>query len=113
MIQTYKNFSIFKSKPSDNDKLPTHTLSMKIGEEYVTMGGAWTKDSANGKYLSVKLQDAWVNTQDNTKTRKGYVIVAEDDLNALYEHLEGLKGTERVIDPIDNRDLTPDDSNPF
>lgn len=75
-----KNFSIFKAKQSDNPKLPTHVISTKIGEEYVNIGGCWTKDGKSGKYLSCKLADAWVDSKDNTKSRKSYVIVAEEDI---------------------------------
>ena len=75
-----KNFSIFKNKPSDNEKLPTHTISMKVGEEYVTVGACWTKDGNGGKFLSCKLSDAWVDAKDNTKNRKSYIIVAEDEI---------------------------------
>lgn len=72
-----KNFSIFKNKPSDNEKLPTHSISAKIGEEYVTIGACWTKEAKNGKYLSCKLQDVYVDHTDRTKTRKGFAIVDE------------------------------------
>lgn len=70
-----KNFSIFKNKPSDNEKLPTHSISAKIGEEYVTIGACWTKEGKAGKYLSCKLQDVYVDHTDRTKTKKGFVIV--------------------------------------
>lgn len=72
-----KNFSIFKNKQSDNEKLPTHSLSAKIGEEFVTIGACWTKEGKAGKYLSCKLQDVYVDHTDRTKTRKGYAIADE------------------------------------
>jgi len=104
MIQTYKNFSVFKAKPNENTKLPTHVLSMKIGEEFINIGGAWTKEATTGKFLSCKLADAWVNSNDNTKSRKGFVIVAEEDLQEL------LKLTEdhTAIDPETGKDLNQD-----
>lgn len=69
-----------KSRPSDNPKLPTHQISTKVGEEFITIGACWTKDMKNGgKYLSCKLQDAWVNTEDNTKSRRGFGIIAEQE----------------------------------
>lgn len=90
-----KNFSIFKNKPSDNEKLPTHSISAKIGEEYLTIGACWTKEAKNGKYLSCKLQDVYVDhtTNDRTKSRKGYAIadeklIAQSDLNAPIEPQE-------------------------
>lgn len=75
-----KNFSIFKNKPSDNEKLPTHSISAKIGEEYVTIGACWTKESTNGKYLSCKLQDTYVDHTDRTKTKKGFAIADEKQI---------------------------------
>lgn len=116
MITRYKNFTIFKAKPSENEKLPTHAISMKIGEEYVNVGGCWTKDSTNGKYLSGKLADAWVSTNDDKKARKGYAMVCEDDLNQLERQLERLAGkpveqtkSEPVIDIVDGREINLDD----
>lgn len=82
---TLKSFSIFKARESDNEKAPTHKLSAKIGEEFVDIGSAWTKDSKKGdKYLSVQLAKAWVDHTDNTKTRKSVVLVFEEDLKALF-----------------------------
>lgn len=97
-----KNFSIFKQDNKGNEKLPTHGISTKIGEEYVNIGACWTKDSTKGKYLSCKLSDAWVDSKDNTKSRKSYVIVAEEEIEL-----------PKIVDPKDGRDVTPDESNPF
>ena len=97
-----KIFSIFRNKPSDNPKFPTHTISTKIGEEFVKIGSCWTKDGKDGqKYLSCSLQDAWVSTKENTQSQKSYVIVAEEDLEVpkVEDH--------RAIDE-DGRDLNVD-----
>lgn len=103
MINRIKNFAIFRAKPSENEKLPSHALSAKIGDEYVTIGGSWTKDSTNGKFLSSKLSDAWVDAKDNTKTRTGFSIVKDNEL----DELEKLAyGKEKIIDPSDGRDLS-------
>ncbi len=75
-----KNFSIFRNKPNDNEKLPTHSISAKIGDEYVTIGGCWTKEAKNGKYLSCKLQDVWVDHSDRSKCRKGFAIADEKQI---------------------------------
>lgn len=72
-----KNFSIFKNKPSENEKAPTHSISFKYGDEYITGGACWTKEGKGGKYLSCKLQDAYVDHTDRTKTRKGFAIADE------------------------------------
>ncbi|MEI6532473.1 MAG: DUF736 family protein [Candidatus Roizmanbacteria bacterium] len=79
-----KNFSIFRVKEQKNDKSPTHRLSCKIGEEYISIGSAWTKETKTGdKFLSVKLSDIFTDHTDNTKSRKGIVLVYEDDLKEL------------------------------
>ena len=75
-----KNFSIFKRKSSENEKAPSHDISAKIGEEYVTIGACWTKESKGGKYLSCKLQDAFVDHTDRSKTRKAYAIADESKI---------------------------------
>ena len=69
-----------KAKPSDNPKLPTHVISTKIGEEFVNIGACWTKDMKNGgKFLSCKLSDAWVDSKDNTKSRRGFSIIMDGE----------------------------------
>ena len=95
-----KHFSIFKNKPSDNEKLPTHSISAKYGDEYVTIGGCWTKEGKGGKYLSCKLQDAWVDHTDRTKTRKGFAIADEK----LIKEAVGVEDTP--VDP----ELPPDEA---
>lgn len=77
-----KNFSIFKyKKPKTGDKAPTHSITTKIGEEFVEIGACWTKESSNGdKYLSCALQKAWVDHTDRTKTRIGFAIANEKDI---------------------------------
>jgi len=72
-----KNFSIFKNKPNDNEKFPTHSISAKIGEEYVNIGACWTKEGKGGKFLSCKLQDVYVDHTDRTKSKKGFAIADE------------------------------------
>lgn len=102
MIPRFKNFSVFKAKPNQNEKLPTHAISMKLGDEFVNIGGCWTKDGNNGKYLSAKLADAWVST-DGGKSREGFCIVRESDLNKL----EKMTNKDEPLMDFDGRDLTP------
>ena|SRR3990167_11376091 len=80
-----KNFSIFRNKQSDNEKAPTHRISLKVGEQYVDGGALWTKESKNGdKFLSGKLADIFVDHTDNSKSRKSVVMCFEEDLKALF-----------------------------
>lgn len=89
-----------KAKPSDNPKLPTHVISTKAGEEFINIGACWTKEMKNGqKFLSCKLSDAWVDSQDNTKSRRGFCIVMEQEED------------HTAIDPDTGIDLNKD--NPF
>lgn len=88
-----------KAKPSDNPKLPTHSISVKVGDEFITIGACWTKEMKNGgKFLSCKLQDAWVDTQDGKKSRKGFGIVAEKeaDHTAIDENGVDLNNREDI-----------------
>lgn len=85
-MKIIKNFSVFKNKPSDNEKVPTHSLSAKIGESYINIGSAWTKSTKTGdKYLSAQTAKVYVDHTDNTKSRKSVVIVFEEDLKELHK----------------------------
>lgn len=109
MIPRFQNFSVFKAKPSDNEKLPTHALSMKLGEEFVNIGGAWTRDASTGKYLSCKLADAWVNSEDNTKSREGFVIVRASDLDKLEKIVKQKELDDIPMIDSDGRELSAED----
>ncbi len=78
-MEPIKVFAVFKKKASENEKSPTHSISAKIGEEYMEIGACWTKEGKNGKFLSCKLQNVYVDhtTQDRTKSRAGFAIVDE------------------------------------
>lgn len=65
------NFTIFKVKDHDgSEKMPTHSISMKIGEEFAYVGKCWTKDGKAGKYLSCSLDKPY-------KDKPGYSIEVE------------------------------------
>lgn len=84
------NFSVFKVKDHSGDpKKPTHKLSTKIGEEFVYIGSAWTKDSTNGKFLSCSLDKPF-------NGKPGYTIEVELEQknNALREAHEGAEDIE-------------------
>jgi hypothetical protein len=104
MIQRYYNFSIFKADTKGNEKLPTHAISMKVGDKYQNIGGCWTKDGQNGKFLSGQIAKSW---KGDGKSREGFVIVPENDLDRLEAKIQELMGTEKILDPEDGRDLTP------
>lgn len=67
-----KNFAIFKNDKKEKDNQPDYTISAKIGESYVTIGGAWVKQGKSGKFFSCKLSDTY-------KERIGYGLVADEE----------------------------------
>lgn len=97
-MQKIKNFSIFKHKPSENEKAPTHFMSAKVGEEHVRIANLWTKENQYGKYLSGQLQEAWVD-KNSGKSREAFVIVPLNELQALLDELSARKGTNLPITP--------------
>lgn len=75
------NFSIFKLKEQKSEKSPTHTISARVGEEYVQIGSAWTKKGNNGVYLSCQLSKPF--TKDSGEKYDGYVILSDSDYKKL------------------------------
>lgn len=85
-MQIIKNFSIFKNKPSDNEKAPTHKMSTKLGDNFIEIGSCWTKTTQKGdKFLSAQLAKVYVDHTDNSKSRKALVMCFEEDLIALHK----------------------------
>lgn len=84
-MQIIKNIVIQKAK-KDNDKSPDRKITAKVGDEWVQVASGWIKKDKNGNdYVSCAMSKAWVNASDNSKSRKGFVIVTEEDLKALFE----------------------------
>lgn len=89
-----RNFVIQKCNKK-NDKQPDRRLSAKYGEEWVDLASGWIKKDRNGNdYVSCQMSKAWVDHTDNTKTRKAFVIVAEQDLIELHKKA----GEDYVVD---------------
>lgn len=106
MIKKYKNFSIFKSKPNDNEKAPTHRMSMKNegSEIFLDIGACWTKETKAGdRFLSAKLSDIYVDHTDKIKSRRGYVIVDEQELEKMENEIKIARG-ESLIEDIPEED---------
>ena len=66
-MEKIRNFAIFKNNEKKNDKQPNYTISVKVGEKYVTAGGAWLKEGKSGKFFSCKLGESY-------KDRPGFYI---------------------------------------
>lgn len=110
MIKKYKNFSIFKNKQNDNEKAPTHRMSMKNEESdiFLDIGGCWTKTTKGGdKFLSAKLSDIFVDHTDKLKSRKGYVIVDEQELEKMENEIKIARG-ETLMEDIPEEDRSID-----
>ena len=58
-MEKIRNFAIFKNNEKKNDKQPDYTISVKVGEKYVTAGGAWLKEGKTGKFFSCKLSESY------------------------------------------------------
>lgn len=90
-------FSIFKvTKDPNNTKLPDYRISIKVGDEFVDAGAGWIKESKNGKYISCKLNDPYLDK------RKGFEIVEkvnkkEQPLRTALEQVEIIDSTEDKI----------------
>ena len=70
-MEKIRNFAIFKNNEKKNDKQPNYTISVKVGEKYVTAGGAWLKEGKTGKFFSCKLSETY-------KDRLGFYIMVEE-----------------------------------
>ena len=69
-MEQIKSFAIFKNNKKEKETHPDYTISAKVGEEYVTIGGAWLKEGKSGKFFSCKLSAPY-------KERKGYHLTED------------------------------------
>lgn len=93
-----KNFAIFKAKEKKSDKAPDYTISIKVGEHYITAGACWLKEGKAGKYFSCKLSDGYT-TKDGKQT-KGFVIEQEKEGSTLSpEELQQIKMARQKEQP--------------
>lgn len=86
-MKIYKNITVSKISDGGVGTAPSHTLIVTDADfknkEYVAK--LWTKEGTYGKFLSGKMQEKGQYTSKEGKVIevKGYVIVREDELNAL------------------------------
>jgi len=80
-MKIYKNISVFKKDNVEGNK-PTHDVvaSEANFENKVTVASLWTKDGSKGKFLSGSMKNEYKSEKG---TYPAYVIVQEDELNAL------------------------------
>jgi uncharacterized protein (DUF736 family) len=68
-----KNFAIFKAKEKKSEKSPDYTISIKVNDKLVTIGGCWIKEGKAGKYFSCSLSEGY-------KERKGYHMSVDQEV---------------------------------
>lgn len=87
------NFAIFKNSKKEKETQPDYTMSIKVGEEYVTVAGLWLKEGKTGKFFSGKFSEPY-------NDRKGYVIT-----EAKNEVVKETKSASKV--PYPTEDIDP------
>lgn len=100
-MKIYKNITIGKVlNGSEDPKYPTHNLvcSEEGFKNKVTAGSLWTKEGQNGRFLSGVMGDArtYTNKEGVEVKVSGYVIVQEDELNALIAKAESKTDLEVI-----------------
>jgi hypothetical protein len=89
-MKIYKYIATVKAKEG-KEKMPTHYLKAKenaTDKEGEFVASLWAKEwkSPEGqivKFLSGEMKSQWTDHTDPSKSREGYVIVKERDLNEL------------------------------
>lgn len=107
-MKIYKYISTIKAK-DPKDKQPTHYLVAK--EEQTTEKGEfvaslWAKEYTNKegevvRFLSGEMKASWTDHTDPSKSREGFVIIKERDLNELLK-LTGEQDVEVAPQEDDN-----------
>lgn len=100
MIKRFTNYSITKNKFKKDEKQPDYKMSIKDGDTFLEASAIWLKDAKDGsKFFSGMMQKVWRDHTDETKTRDGFVIVSENELNKLEKEVAYLKGETLPIEP--------------
>lgn len=102
-MKIYRNISTVKAKDAQGKK-PTHYLKASVDQndkapEFVASLWAkeWkTDEGTTVKFLSGQMKEQWTDHTDPTKSRKGFVIVEEADLNRLLKLEREVNGVEEV-----------------
>lgn len=102
MIKIYRSISTVKAKDPQGNK-PTHYLKAKENSgdpesEFVASLWAkeYTKDGVTSKFLSGEMKAQYTDHSDPTKSRKGFVIVEEVELNKLLNAYKTFMGDKEI-----------------
>lgn len=95
-MKIYKSISTVKAKEVVGNR-PTHYLVAKenMGDqkgEFVA--SLWAKESNGSKFLSGEMKAQYTDHTDASKSRKGFVIVEEAELNKLLNAYKSLQDGE-------------------
>jgi len=119
-MKIYKTIATLKAKEVVGNR-PTHYLVAKENQgdqkgEFVA--SLWAKEVNGSKFLSGEMKAQYTDHTNPEKSRKGFVIVEEAELNKLLNDLKALKSSEvNVATPegvgYPENDLIDEDTIPF
>jgi len=100
-MKIYKYIATVKAKPG-TEKSPTHYLKAKenaTDKDGEFVASMWAKEwkSPQGeivKFLSGEMKAQWTDHTDPSKSRKGFVIIEESELNRLLKLEKEVNGVE-------------------
>lgn len=102
-MKIYRNISTIKAK-DPKGKMPTHYLSAKENQgdqNGELVASLWArsgeKNGVKYNFLSGEMKRQWTDHTDPSKSRDGYVIIKEKDLNELLK-LVGQDNGEEIVD---------------
>jgi hypothetical protein len=95
-MKIYRTIATLKAKEVVGNR-PTHFLVAKENQgdqkgEFVA--SLWAKESNGSKFLSGEMKAQYTDHTDSSKSRKGFVIVEEAELNKLVNELKTLKSSD-------------------
>jgi hypothetical protein len=112
-MKIYKYIATVRAK-EPKDRMPTHYLSAKENQgdkDGELVASLWAKSGEkNGvkyNFLSGEMKSQWTDHTDPSKSRKGFVIVEEKELNRL------LKLEKEVNGDTNSEEVVDDDGIPF
>ena len=112
-MKIYKYIATVKAR-DPKGKMPTHYLSAKENQgdkEGVLVASLWSKeyvkDGATVRFLAGEMKSQYTDHTDPSKSRDGYVVIKESDLNELMK----LLGEQDVA--IEESEPHPGDNIPF
>jgi uncharacterized protein (DUF736 family) len=81
-----KEFAIFKAKEKKNPKSPDYNITIKINDKFLTIGGAWLRETKTGeKFFSCKMSNGYKDFKGFSITRDEVVVensTSKEEINA-------------------------------